>query len=223
MRKLESTVKSLSEELLKANGIIQKLQGEVRGLVGKVKVKNTVTVSQEKVLRETQAKLQSVEKDLQSAQKEVLGKDREVKDLKEQLEMTLQKLNESKEVLKTNENVINWLNKQLNEVQLTKKTPSAEPLDTSSGLSTLRGLRVQFYPQPSKPALSPAVATDVTPADHRVRLTVNRQFGDAAGLDPKYFSSGLDGTPVYSLSSNIIQRELPLKTKPSGTSAYFSS
>lgn len=64
--------------LLQANGIIQKLQGEVRGLVGKVKVKNTVTVSQEKVLRETQAKLQSVEKDLQSAQKEVLGKKEEV-------------------------------------------------------------------------------------------------------------------------------------------------
>uniref|UniRef100_A0A3B5L5V8 SAS-6 coiled-coil domain-containing protein n=1 Tax=Xiphophorus couchianus TaxID=32473 RepID=A0A3B5L5V8_9TELE len=78
LRKLEATVKSLSEELLKANGIIQKLQGEVRGLVGKVKVKNTVTVSQEKVLRETQAKLESVDKDLQSTQRQLLSKEEEV-------------------------------------------------------------------------------------------------------------------------------------------------
>ncbi|MED6278739.1 hypothetical protein CHARACLAT_027005 [Characodon lateralis] len=120
--------------------------------------------------------------------------------------MTVQKLNESKEVLKTNENVINWLNKQLNEVQQTKKTPSAEPLDSSLGLSTLTGLRAQFYPQPGKPALSPAMATDVSPADHRVGLSVSRQFGDSAGLDAKYFSSRGDGIPVYSLSSNIMQR-----------------
>ncbi|XP_007541960.1 spindle assembly abnormal protein 6 homolog isoform X1 [Poecilia formosa] len=219
LRKLEATVKSLSEELLKANGIIQKLQGEVRVLVGKVKVKNTVTVSQEKVLRETQTKLESVDKDLQSAQRQLLSKEEEVKELEEQLEMTLQKLNESKEVLKTNENVINWLNKQLNEVQLSKKSLPAEPLDTSPGLSTLTGLRVQFHPQPGKPA----VLSDATPADHRVQLTLNRQFGDSAGLDPKYFSSREDGIPAYSLSSNIIQRELALKTKPSGTSAYFSS
>ncbi|KAM4574276.1 spindle assembly abnormal protein 6 homolog [Fundulus diaphanus] len=223
LRKLEATVKSLSEELLKANGIIQKLQGEVRCLVGKVKVKNTVTVSQEKVLRETQAKLQSVDKDLQNAQRQVISKEEEVKQLKEQLEMTIQKLNESKEVLKTNENVITWLNKQLNEVQLTKKTPSAEPLDNSSGLSTLTGLRSQFYPQPGKPAQSPALATDATPADPRVGLTISQQFKDSAGLDAKYFSSGNDGIPVYSLPSNITQKELPLKSKPPVTSAYFSS
>ncbi|MED6262840.1 hypothetical protein ATANTOWER_027430, partial [Ataeniobius toweri] len=101
---------------------------------------------------------------------------------------------------------INWLNKQLNEVQQTKKTPSAELLDSSLGLSTLTGLRAQFYPQPGKPALSPAMATDVSPADHRVGLSVGRQFGDSAGLDAKYFSSRGDGIPVYSLSSNIMQR-----------------
>uniref|UniRef100_A0A8D3BWN3 Spindle assembly abnormal protein 6 N-terminal domain-containing protein n=1 Tax=Scophthalmus maximus TaxID=52904 RepID=A0A8D3BWN3_SCOMX len=78
IRKLEATVKSLSEELIKANGIIKKLQGEVRGLVGKIKVKNTVTVSQEKVLQDTSEKLQSAEKDLQSTQQQVVTKDEQV-------------------------------------------------------------------------------------------------------------------------------------------------
>ncbi|KAG7228800.1 hypothetical protein INR49_008578 [Caranx melampygus] len=100
IKKLEATVKSLSEELIKANGIIKKLQGEVRGLVGKIKVKNTVTVSQEKVLQETSDKLQKVEKELQSSQQQLSTKEEEVSKLKEQLEMTVQKLNESREVLK---------------------------------------------------------------------------------------------------------------------------
>lgn len=61
-----------------ANGIIKKLQGEVRGLVGKIKVKNTVTVSQEKVLQDTSDKLQHVEKDLQSTQQQLTTKEEQV-------------------------------------------------------------------------------------------------------------------------------------------------
>uniref|UniRef100_A0A3P8SB95 Spindle assembly abnormal protein 6 homolog n=1 Tax=Amphiprion percula TaxID=161767 RepID=A0A3P8SB95_AMPPE len=125
IKKLEATVKSLSEELIKqANGIIKKLQGEVRGLVRKINVKNTVTVSQEKVLQDTSEKLQSVETALQSAQQQLISKDEQVSKLKEQLEMTVLKLNESREVLKTNEN-ISWLNKQLNEKQLSRRGDSA--------------------------------------------------------------------------------------------------
>ncbi|XP_031734548.1 spindle assembly abnormal protein 6 homolog isoform X4 [Anarrhichthys ocellatus] len=143
--KLEATVKSLSEELIKANGIIKKLQGEVRGLVGKIKVKNTVTVSQEKLLQDTSGKLENVEKDLQSTQQQLVTRDEQVSKLKEQLETTVQKLNESREVLKTNENVINWLNKQLNEKQLSRKSQSAEPLDRLSLLSTATGLKGKVH------------------------------------------------------------------------------
>uniref|UniRef100_A0A7N8WUS4 Spindle assembly abnormal protein 6 homolog n=1 Tax=Mastacembelus armatus TaxID=205130 RepID=A0A7N8WUS4_9TELE len=75
IRKLEATVKSLSEELIKANAIIKKLQGEVRSLVAKIKVKNSVTVSQEKVLQDTSEKLKNVEKDLQSTQQNLITKD----------------------------------------------------------------------------------------------------------------------------------------------------
>lgn len=67
-----------SYSFIQANGIIKKLQGEVRGLVGKIKVKNTVTVSQEKVLQETSEKLQNAEKDLQRAQQQLITKDEQV-------------------------------------------------------------------------------------------------------------------------------------------------
>ncbi|XP_044054968.1 spindle assembly abnormal protein 6 homolog isoform X2 [Siniperca chuatsi] len=222
IRKLESTVKSLSEELIKANGIIKKLQGEVRGLVGKIKVKNTVTVSQEKVLQDTSEKLQNVEKDLQSAQQHLITKDEQVSKLKEQLETTIQKLNESREVLKTNENVISWLNKQLNEKQLSRKPQSPESLENPSVLSTTTGLRAQFYPQIGKAAVSP-VAADTTPAEQRAVQPANRQIGDSAGLDSKYFERRDDCIPIYGLSSNLLHREFPQQTKPSVASAYFSA
>ncbi|XP_022625463.1 spindle assembly abnormal protein 6 homolog [Seriola dumerili] len=206
IRKLEATVKSLSEELIKANGIIKRLQGEVRGLVGKIKVKNTVTVSQEKVLQDTSEKLQKVEKDLQSSQQQLSTKDEQVTKLKEQLEMTVQKLNESREVLKTNENVINWLNKQLNEKQLSRNPQSTESLEIPSVLSTTAGLRAQFYPQTVKPVVSPMATADVTPAEQRAAQPAIRQTGDFAGLDSKYFERRDDSIPIYGLSSNLLHR-----------------
>ncbi|KAF3691377.1 Spindle assembly abnormal protein 6 -like protein [Channa argus] len=223
IRKLEATVKSLSEELIKANGIIKKLQGEVRGLVAKIKVKNSVTVSQEKVLQETSEKLQNVEKDLQSTQQQLNTRDEQVSKLKEQLESTVQKLNESREVLKTNENVISWLNKQLNEKQLFRKPQSPEPLENPSILSTATALRAQFNPQKGKPAVTLEMAPDITPAQQRAVQPISRQIGDSAGLDSKYFGRRDDSIPIYGLSSNLLHREFPQRTKPSVASAYFSA
>ncbi|KAK2906783.1 hypothetical protein QQF64_019376 [Cirrhinus molitorella] len=135
--KLEATVKSLSEELIKANGIIKKLQGDLKALVGKIKVKNTVTVSQEKILQETTEKLQREQRELQDAQQRLRQKEEEVIKLKEQLDATVQKLDESREVLKTNENVITWLNKQLNENQLSRKQEVLGMFETpAAGLRT---------------------------------------------------------------------------------------
>ncbi|XP_008333100.1 spindle assembly abnormal protein 6 homolog [Cynoglossus semilaevis] len=220
IKKLESTVKSLSEELIKANGIIKKLQAEVRGLVGKIKVKNTVTVSQEKVLQETSEKLKTVEKELQSAQQQIVTKDEQVSKLKDQLEVTLQKLNESKEVLKTNENVITWLNKQLNEKQLCRKPPSPEALNTA--LSATSALRAHYFPQVGKSSVSP-VTTDVTPAEQRTVQPINRLIGDHAGLDSKYFERRDDSIPIYGLSSALLHKDFTQRTKPPVPSAYFSA
>ncbi|TWW57397.1 Spindle assembly abnormal protein 6 -like protein [Takifugu flavidus] len=224
IKKLEATVKSLSEELIKVglpvhqgNGIIKKLQAEVRALVGKIKVKNTVTVSQERVLKDTSDKLQVLEKELESTQKQLLTKDEQVLKLKEQLETTLQKLNESKEVLKTNENVINWLNKQLNEKQLSITAP--KPLDNPP---LLTGLRAQFYPQPIK-AGAPVALPDVSTAEQPTVQPGKRQEGECAGLDSKYFSRRDDSVPLYGLPSNQLHREFPPQTKSAVTSAYFSA
>ncbi|XP_056381179.1 spindle assembly abnormal protein 6 homolog isoform X2 [Hyla sarda] len=113
--KLESTVKSLSEELIKANEIIKKLQTDMKKLVDKIKLKNAVTMQQEKLLGEKDQMLQKEKAELANVKHILKTKEEEVLKLQEQLSCTTEKLEESKQLLKTNENVISWLNKQLNE------------------------------------------------------------------------------------------------------------
>ncbi|XP_029004152.1 spindle assembly abnormal protein 6 homolog isoform X2 [Betta splendens] len=215
IRKLEATVKSLSEELIKANGIIKKLQVEVQGLVSKIKVKNSVTVSQEKVLQDTSEKLHNVEKNLQTVQQQLITKEEQISKLKDHLESTVQKLDESKKVLKTNENVISWLNKQLNEKQLSRKPESPEALENPSVIPAATGLRAHFYPRTDKPADGAS--------DQQKAQSTNKQIGDSTGLDSKYFERRDDSIPVYGLSSNLLHRDIPPQAKPSVVSAYFSA
>ncbi|XP_070602575.1 spindle assembly abnormal protein 6 homolog isoform X2 [Erythrolamprus reginae] len=132
--KLETSLKALSTEFLKANEIIKKLQGDVKTLMNKLKLKNTVTVQQEKLLAEKEEKLHKEQKELQELESSLREKEQEICKLQEQLETTVQKLEESKHLLKTNENVITWLNKQLNEAQLTRKQ---EMLGTSTSSNTV--------------------------------------------------------------------------------------
>ncbi|XP_042605870.1 spindle assembly abnormal protein 6 homolog isoform X2 [Cyprinus carpio] len=223
--KLEATVKSLSEELIKANGIIKKLQGDLKALVGKIKVKNTVTVSQEKILQETTEKLQREQRELQDAQQRLRQREEEVTKLKEQLDATVQKLDESREVLKTNENVITWLNKQLNENQLSRKQETLGMFETpAAGLRTgsVPHSMVQFNPMSAKPS-----AADVSPT--ALSQPSNKENGEPVGLDSKYFERRDDSIPLRGLLPSMhLNREVPKPLNTAGArpaastaSAYF--
>lgn len=71
-------VTAASVQTFQGNGIIKKLQGEVRGLLGKIKVKNSVTVSQERLLKDAADRLQAAEKELESTQKQLLTQQEQV-------------------------------------------------------------------------------------------------------------------------------------------------
>ncbi|KAM9109720.1 spindle assembly abnormal protein 6 homolog isoform 2-T2 [Megaptera novaeangliae] len=144
--KLEATIKSLSAELLKANEIIKKLQGDLKTLMGKLKLKNTVTIQQEKLLAEKEEKLQKEQKELQDVGQSLRIKEEEVCKLQEQLEATVQKLEESKQLLKNNEKLITWLNKELNENQLVRKQDVLGPSTTPPVHSSINTIRSGISP-----------------------------------------------------------------------------
>ncbi|CAI5776669.1 Spindle assembly abnormal protein 6 homolog [Podarcis lilfordi] len=160
---LETTLKSLSSELLKANEIIKKLQGDVKTLMSKLKLKNTVTIQQEKLLAEKEEKLQKEQKDLQEAESSLRAKEQEVCKLQEQLEATLQKLEESKHLLKTNENVITWLNKQLNEIQMTRKQEVSGTSTSPSGTTPRTGISPHSMVDSRIPFLNSGLGYPISP------------------------------------------------------------
>ncbi|XP_068946635.1 spindle assembly abnormal protein 6 homolog isoform X2 [Petaurus breviceps papuanus] len=157
--KLEATIKSLSAELLKANEIIKKLQGDMKTLMSKLKLKNTVTIQQEKLLAEKEEKLKKEQKEIQDVGQALRNKEQEVSKLQEQLEATVQKLEESRELLKNNEQLITWLNKELNANHLGRKqdllglstTPLAQPGNTTirSGISPHQNMLDNRLPLPN--------------------------------------------------------------------------
>ncbi|XP_075455679.1 spindle assembly abnormal protein 6 homolog isoform X1 [Ascaphus truei] len=189
--KLETTVKSLSEELIKANEIIKKLQTDMKKLMEKIKLKNAVTMQQERLLGDKDQTLQKEKLELNTVKHALKIKEEEVLKLQEQLDSTAQKLEESKQLLKTNENVISWLNKQLNENKIgslqgthTYEMPvSVKSVSAAPNLGVMHNSQVRFSinsPANSSPA-----------SEHRQIPSTSTPFApptscDPIGLDMKY-------------------------------------
>uniref|UniRef100_A0A8D2ILV9 Spindle assembly abnormal protein 6 homolog n=1 Tax=Varanus komodoensis TaxID=61221 RepID=A0A8D2ILV9_VARKO len=231
IEKLEATLKSLSAELLKANEIIKKLQGDIKTLMSKLKLKNTVTIQQEKLLAEKEEKLQKEQKELQDAECSLREKEQEVCKLREQLETTVQKLEESKHLLKTNENVITWLNKQLNEIQMTKKqdvlaastSPSNTASRTGSSPHSVVDSRIPFFSSGLGYPFSPLLAFQNYPDAAAIKSSNQQASGtkvgtlniwrlkilhflpnssENLGLEAKYLKKREDSIPLRGLSQN---------------------
>ncbi|XP_078252265.1 spindle assembly abnormal protein 6 homolog isoform X2 [Rhinoraja longicauda] len=240
MGKLEATVKSLSEELLKANEIIKKLQGDIKKLMEKIKLKNTVTMQQEKLLGEKTQMLQKEQQELTEVQKALRHKEEEVHKLQEKFDATVEKLEESKQLLKTNENVISWLNKQLNENKLAalqETPPSFDPSSISSGnLSRLGGVQnslVHFSPLQLNPSTIHLPEPTSAPSSSTPTGTGLSSKSESIGLDQKYLQQRECGKPGLSRGGLLQKPSYPIGTVPTrlpvpkqgnpppATSAYF--
>ncbi|XP_034630642.1 spindle assembly abnormal protein 6 homolog isoform X1 [Trachemys scripta elegans] len=210
--KFESTVKSISEELLKANEIIKKLQGEMKKLMEKMKLKNAVTLQQEKILGEKEQTLQKERLELLNVKQALQQKEEEVFKLQEQLDITVQKLEESKQLLKTNENVISWLNKQLNENKIASMhgasghsdMPCAGSATNSAALQN--GLpRFLLYNSPfSVPVMPPPISTASLSNNYKgsvpLRMSIPCADTSAARYNPQVrinLSANSTSTPLH--------------------------
>ncbi|XP_073489066.1 spindle assembly abnormal protein 6 homolog isoform X1 [Aquarana catesbeiana] len=227
--KLETTVKSLSEELIKANEIIKKLQTDLKKLVDKMKLKNAVTMKQEKLLGEKEQLLQNERLELTNVKHALKIKEEEVLKIQEKLDNTVEKLEESKQLLKTNENVISWLNKQLNENKiaslqgpqaLLEMPSSLQTSSPTSNIGTLQTNQVRFNvntPTDCSPAPEPRpLPTTSTPI-------LPPTSSDTAGLDLKYLKRN-GSAPTKSLKNGNPAPVRPTLTKSGSSpilSAYF--
>ena len=109
----EKAVKTVTEELMKANEIIGKLQTEVKTQQGKVRLRSSIAGEQEKLLGAKDNELGEIRRELveRRNKEEKLSKD--VEESLKREEEHRGKVEELEKLLETKENVMNWLNKQV--------------------------------------------------------------------------------------------------------------
>ncbi|ORX58519.1 hypothetical protein BCR36DRAFT_457362 [Piromyces finnis] len=107
-------------EINKGNQIIRHLQNELRSTKSKSKIKDEVTIKQEKLLEERHNTIKEQEKRIEELKEQLKEKIEKIKSLTEQHDKISKELSESKERLEESTNVINYLQKQLNEDALSR-------------------------------------------------------------------------------------------------------
>ncbi|RUS71942.1 hypothetical protein EGW08_020301 [Elysia chlorotica] len=130
--KLEGKVKAMADELKKGNEIIKKLQGEVKAYHAKVKLRTQIATEQEKLLGEKDNELEKLRQELAHNSDKLRDFQDKNQKLTSSLESATQKLEESRKLLKTNENMIQWLNKQINEQRISQNQIGNFELASSS-------------------------------------------------------------------------------------------
>lgn len=113
--KLEDKLQTSISEINKGNEIIQKLQTDIKSHKEKLKSKQQAHKSQEQLLRERQVQLDEANRVSADLRRELDRKDEELRNSAKQIDGYKAKLDEAKKVIEENENVIRFLNKNIND------------------------------------------------------------------------------------------------------------
>ncbi|KAG0726799.1 Spindle assembly abnormal protein 6 [Chionoecetes opilio] len=145
------------------------------------KVRGTALMEQDKILAEKDARLTHLSEQLQTSTSKVSELTLERDQLHKHLQDSTNKLQEQEKTLQTNENVISWLNKQLNRLaELHRKPPHGSTLSHAS--HTQSSIRNMGTIPPIPEEISPRAPDESPPTNEKV--AAGKENHD--GLDPKY-------------------------------------
>ncbi|CAM9813938.1 unnamed protein product [Ectocarpus sp. 13 AM-2016] len=115
---LQERLEASVNEINRGNAIIQKLQGQYRALRSKAKLKSEVIKQQERLLSEHEASISAGESKLKAAAAELRAAEASRESLQREVAASEGRLEESARLLASNQQVIKWLNKELNDAQM---------------------------------------------------------------------------------------------------------
>ena len=107
------------QEINKGNDIIQKLQQENKQLRGKLKMKSKVLRRQESSMHEKEQEIDEYHRTQLTLEADIVRRKDENIHLSQSIKRLNEKLDESKQLLESNQQVIKWLNQEINAIQLT--------------------------------------------------------------------------------------------------------
>ena len=132
----EERVSASGSEIRKGNQIIERLQAELRSAKTKAKLKAAVITQQEALLQERQEAMKQAAQKHKELVQNAESSQKETQSLRTQLENQQKQLEESQVLLASNQQMIQWLNSQLNVAQIGRLGNMRHPRPTSGLLST---------------------------------------------------------------------------------------
>jgi spindle assembly abnormal protein 6 len=99
---LEEGLKKSNGEIQKANEIIKRLQSEMKTMKQKLRLKNVVTVQQEKLLDERGQAIEVLQNDIDSLKSNLRSKESEMEALKKEISDMKVMLEEAKKTIQDN-------------------------------------------------------------------------------------------------------------------------
>nr|XP_037288975.1 spindle assembly abnormal protein 6 homolog [Rhipicephalus microplus] len=222
----EAAVKTLSDDILKGNEIIKRLQAELRANHAKLRLRSEVITKQEDVLTEKEQQVQSLKRKLDDLELANKRKEAEMAQAQQRVEEVEQKLTECQKQVKTNENVIQWLNKQLNSYQLQQdKRGSPAGVSSSKQFTSPAAQQSPTYPtarnfafpgtggttaplQPTFPNMTPGVAQESP--------VLPRPIGDAPLVDPRFLQPLTTSDPT----AKRVLNPITTATTAAGSAAF---
>ncbi|KAF7260076.1 Spindle assembly abnormal protein 6, partial [Paragonimus skrjabini miyazakii] len=116
--KLQTTIAKDSDEVKKANEIIKHLQADVKTQHTKAKLRGQVAAEQERLLSTKEAELHERQNEVDRLKGELKEATDSTVRLNHQIDQLSSELAEAQKTIKTNENIISWLNRQISENQI---------------------------------------------------------------------------------------------------------
>jgi len=118
LRKKQAEVNHYVQEFKKGNEVVVKLQAREKGLAGQVKLKTRILNEQEKVMKEREREIEEMRAEVRELRAQAGESGGEVRELKATLQKKSVELEEAAKLLKRDENIISWLNKQITDSNL---------------------------------------------------------------------------------------------------------
>ncbi|TGZ69682.1 hypothetical protein CRM22_003590 [Opisthorchis felineus] len=118
VEKLQASLNKETDEVSKANEIIKRLQAEVKSQHTKAKLRGQVAAEQERLLSAKDTEMQELHNEVERLKRELKESKDSVSQLTEQVRSTSAELVDAQQTIKTNENIIGWLNRQISENQI---------------------------------------------------------------------------------------------------------
>jgi spindle assembly abnormal protein 6 len=171
LEKVEAKFQASVNEINKGNEIIQRIHAEQRQLRSKAKVKGAIIAKQEEELSNKEKAIDVARAARRELESNLAKANDTIYRLENELERKGKNLDESNNLLQSNQQVIKWLNKEINEMQL-QGTRSLGPTSAALGLGDLG--RATDYLMPSK--------VGVGKMNHASPSATYQAFGNGANI-----------------------------------------